>query len=249
MVRGKANAIRGRWHPAVSWLLVLLVLQGLPDGGVRSLVYAQEKVPLSQESRFRSEINAFLRADSVSPPPKGAILFIGSSIFRQWTYLKEQMAPLPVFNRAFGGSRTAEVLHYMDTIVIPYEPKIVVYYCGSNDINAGEHAGAIAERVLEFYERLIEKLPESRMFFVSINRAPQKRNRWDIVDSTNALIRAFCSEVTRLTYVDVNVVLFDAKGEPRSDLYKEDQLHFRDQAYEEFTAVLKPVLERAWGQR
>src|SRR5688572_1960838 len=79
-------------------------------------LYAQAGgvAPPGQQIRFADQIKAFLDQDRMAPPPKDAILFIGSSIFRQWTNVKEHMAPLPVFNRAFGGSRTWEVLHYMD---------------------------------------------------------------------------------------------------------------------------------------
>ena len=106
--------------------------------------------PAGQEMLFADQIDAFLTQDRTAPPPQDAILFIGSSIFRQWTNVKEQMAPLPVFNRAFGGSRTWEVLHYMDKIVLPYRPRIIVYYTGSNDVNAGEPAAAIDGRTKAF---------------------------------------------------------------------------------------------------
>ena len=159
------------------------------------------------------------------------------------------MAPLPVFNRAFGGSRTAEVLYYMDKIVFPYEPRIVVYYCGSNDINAGERPAAIAGRFKEFSRRLNERLPAAFLYVVSINRAPQKMNRWDVVDSTNALIEEYCLATRNRGFIDVNPVLFDKEGKPRFELYREDQLHFKDQAYEEFTTVIKPILENRWQER
>jgi hypothetical protein len=45
----------------------------------------------------------------------------------------------------------------------------------------------------------------------------------------------------------VNPALFDARGNPRLDLYVEDQLHFRRPAYVEFTKIIKPVLMSAWG--
>jgi hypothetical protein len=197
-------------------------------------------------ARFQPAIEAFLENDKVSPPPTKAILFIGSSIFRQWEGLKEQMAPLPVFNRAFGGSRTADILFYMDRIVIPYEPAIIVYYCGSNDVNAGETAEAISGRFREFVTRVHAKLPETRVFFVSINRAPQKQDRWDVVDEANRLVREYCRTDKRLGFIDVNPALFDREGNPRLDLYREDRLHFKPHAYLAFTAIIKPIIIRAW---
>jgi len=205
--------------------------------------------PLQEASptRFRTEIDAFLEEDKVSPPPRHAILFIGSSIFRGWEHLKEQMAPLPVFNRAFGGSRTEDILFYMDKVVLPFEPAIIVYYCGSNDVNAGEKARAISGRFREFAERVHAKLPATRIFFVSINRAPQKQARWDIIDEANRQVRDFCRADRRLGFIDVNPVLFDRQGNPRMELYREDKLHFKPQAYAEFTTIIKPIITGAWG--
>jgi lysophospholipase L1-like esterase len=197
-------------------------------------------------TRFQSEIDAFLEEDKVNPPPRQTILFIGSSIFRGWENLKEQMAPLPVFNRAFGGSRTGDILYYMDKIVLPYEPTIIVYYCGSNDINAGEKAEAISGRFREFVARVHAKLPATRVFFVSVNRAPQKQDRWDIVDEANRQVHAYCLTDKRLGFIDVNPALFDREGNPRLELYQEDRLHFKPQAYAEFTAIIKPIIAQVW---
>ena len=201
----------------------------------------------TREIRFAANIEAFLEQDRVSPPPRDGILFTGSSIFRQWADLQADMAPLPAYNRAFGGSRTWEVLHYMDKIVLPYKPRIIVYYCGSNDVNAGETADAIAGRFKEFVARVEKALPGTRVFFVSINRAPEKRARWDVVDAANAQVEAFAAASATVDYIDVNPALFDAKGNPRLDLYREDQLHFLRPAYVEFTKIIKPVLMSAWG--
>jgi lysophospholipase L1-like esterase len=210
---------------------------------------SQQSVQKETGVRYASAIEAFLQEDRINPPPKGAILFVGSSIFRQWTNLKEQMAPLPVFNRAFGGSRTGDILTHMDKVVLPYKPRIIVYYCGSNDVNGGESSKAIFGRTKEFCERVHAELPETPILYVSINRAPQKQNRWDVVDSTNALVKQYCSTAGYLGFIDVNPVLFDREGKPRTELYQPDLLHFKDTAYVEFTGVIKPVVEQAWFKR
>jgi lysophospholipase L1-like esterase len=198
------------------------------------------------EPRFQSAIDAYLKQDEQQPPPKRAILFIGSSIFRQWERLKEQMQPLPVFNRAFGGSQTADILTHMDKIVFPYAPKFIVYYCGSNDVNAGHHAAAIAGRFFEFVDRVKERLPETRFFYVSVIRAPQKQQRWDVVDSVNTIVRTYCSQTPKLAFIDVNPIFFDAESRPRTALYQNDQLHLVEDGYVEMAGVIKPIVEQAW---
>jgi lysophospholipase L1-like esterase len=229
-----------RW---IGCLLLGITLSGIGAGG-----FAQTAPQPLVLDRSQEDIDAFLKRDRTDPPPKNGILFIGSSIFREWEKLREQMAPLPAFNRAFGGSRTPEILYYMDKIVIPYAPKIIVYYCGSNDINAGESPADIAKHFGEFASRVHEKLPATRIFYVSINRAPQKMDKWDRVDAANDLARKICAADKRLAFIDVNRALFDASGRPRMELYREDQLHFKPRAYVEFTAIIKPVLEQAWRE-
>jgi hypothetical protein len=219
-----------------------LVIPGLLVMGLVVQAAQQPSRPIG----FADTIQAFLDQDKTSPPPQGAILFIGSSIFRQWADLKTQMAPLPVFNRAFGGSRTWEVLYYMDKIVLPYKPRIIVYYCGSNDVDAGAGAAEISSNFKAFVDKVAAQMPETRIFFVSINKAPEKKARWNVVDEANSLIRNYTTQNKQLGFIDVNPVLFDAAGNPRLELYREDLLHFHPPAYVEFTKIIRPVIEKAW---
>lgn len=210
---------------------------------------AAPAVPKGDPRRYEKDIQAFLDADKAAPPQKGQILFVGSSIFRLWKNLKEQMAPLPVFNRAYGGSRTADILFYMDQVVLPYEPKIIVYYCGSNDINADIPPETIAARFQEFTDRVHARLPKTKIFYVSINKAPQKMERWDWVDDANRRIKTFCEKQPMLGFIDVNPALFDKDGKPRLEIYLPDKLHFQEPAYAEFTRIIKPVIEQAWKKK
>jgi lysophospholipase L1-like esterase len=187
---------------------------------------------------------------SGAPPARGGdILFVGSSIFHRWTNLSTQMAPLPIVNRAADGLQTADMLRMLDSVVLPSRPKVIAYYCGSNDVDSGEPVAAIVERIRQFVDRVAAALPDTRIVFVSINRAPEKRARWDAVDDVNRQVAAYAARTTRLQYVDVNPVLFNRDGTPRIELYVSDQLHFRPPAYDEFTRILKPVLTRAFEEK
>ena len=198
--------------------------------------------------RFQADIDRMLERDKTNPPPRDGILFIGSSIFRLWTQLGEQMTPLPVYNRAFGGSVTQDLLDRADQIVIPYRPRIIVYYCGSNDVNAGEPAGAIIARTKLFLKIVNEKLPDTFVFYTSIQKAPDKRSRWDVVDAVNREMQRYSHDARQLGYIDLNPLLFDRQGNLREDLFLPDKLHFRPEstAYAEFAQAVKPVLTKAW---
>ena len=204
--------------------------------------------PAGQEIRFAADIQKFLDQDKTNPPPQGGIEFIGSSIFRQWETVPQDMAPLPAYNRAFGGSRTWEVSAYVDKIVLPYKPSIIVYYCGSNDIEAGNDQTAqdVFDHVKDFEARVHRALPQTRIYFFGIMRAMDQRNRWDVVDHANELIKQWAYRTPNFDYVESNTVLFDAKDEPIAAFYKPDGRHYNPPAYAAFTTVLKPVLMKAW---
>jgi lysophospholipase L1-like esterase len=186
--------------------------------------------------------------DDARPAPAG-IVFVGSSIFHRWTNLQAQMAPLPIANLAFDGAVTEDILRLVDSRVLPRRPKVVVYYCGSNDISLGEPAAPIVTRIRQFIDRVNTALPESEVVFVSINRAPDKQDRWDVVDDVNRQIQKYAAANGRVTFVDVNPALFNADGSSRLELFMNDRLHLRAAAYEEFARILRPVLEKALAQQ
>ena len=200
------------------------------------------------QDRFEGDVQRMLTADQSSGPPREGIEFIGSSIFRLWTGLREQMAPLPVFNRSFGGSRTQDLVKRAPQLVIPYRPKVIAYYCGSNDVNAGDSAEQILSRTKEFLRVVHEALPNTLVIYTAIQKAPDKRAHWDVVDAVNHEMERFSKESKNLWFVDLNPVLFQG-GHLREDLFLPDELHFRPEssAYAEFTAVMRPVLEKAWA--
>lgn len=233
-------------HVRIRATLLLLLTSFAVSAPLAGQVAAARK-PLNLE-RFRAQVDSFAVRDQASPPVPGGIVFVGSSIFRQWTTVTAQMAPLPVLNRAFGGSRTPEQLHFFDKTIVPYRPRVIVYYCGSNDVNANVPAPEIAERFFDFVKLARGAFPATRVVYASILRAPDKRARWAGVDSVNAAARAYAASDTLVTFVDLNPAVFDAAGNVRAELYKPDSLHYLPPAYDRFTVILKPVLDRVWAQ-
>ena len=172
-------------------------------------------------------------------------LLVGSSIFRRWSSAATDLRDADLVNHGFGGSRTWELVEYVEELVVDFSPEVVVCYCGSNDVNAGASAAAIARRVEIFMETVEDALPGVGIVYVAINRAPQKRDRWAIVDEANQRIEKACRKGPNRVFVDVNEGLFDARDSPRTELYLEDGLHFRPAAYREvFGPAVRNAIER-----
>ena len=201
---------------------------------VAALVLASAGVPIAAQAQATAQ--------------HGGIVFTGSSIFQFWTHLTDQMAPLPVLNRAIAGTVTQDMLDRIGQLVLPYQPRIVVYYCGSNDISAGEDAGPIIERTKRYIQILHEKSPNTYFYYTSIHKAPEKRARWDVVEAVNREMERYSHQAKNVGYIDLNPVLFDSRGDLRMNLFLGDGLHFRPDstAYLEFSQIVKPVLTKAW---
>jgi len=165
-----------------------------------------------------------------SSPQHEGIVFVGSSIFRYWTQLAEQMEPLPVLNRAIAGTVTQDMLDGMEQLVLRYHPRMVVYYCGSNDISAGESAEAILERTRRFVEILHQKSPNTFFYYTAIQKAPEKRARWNVVEAVNREMERYSRQSDKVGFIDLNPVLFAAQGNLRDDLFLPDGLHFRPES-------------------
>jgi len=182
----------------------------------------------------------------LNPEPQNAIVFAGSSIFHFWTTLVDDMDPLPVINQAFAGARMHSVFNAIDKLIIPYSPEIIVYYCGSNDINDGAESSDILSGFEKFVSAVRDKLPSTIIYFVSINKAPQKMDKWNVIDDSNEKIKDWCEETDRLFFIDINPPFFSG-GQSRTDLFFEDGLHFQPEVYLEFTKIIKPIIEEGWN--
>jgi len=57
----------------------------------------------AEKPPFAAEIAAFEAKDAIRMPPKGGVLFLGSSSIRMWTDVAHDFPGRTVINRGFGG--------------------------------------------------------------------------------------------------------------------------------------------------
>jgi len=156
------------------------------------------------------------------------------------------MAPLPVLNRGFGGARLQDVLHYAERMILPYRPRPVVLFAGTNDIAWPKPASA--QEVFEDYLALVQQirsvLPETPVYYVSITPAPSRWRYWPIVQKANRLIRGHTRSAPCLRSIPRAGHLLGPDGKPDRRLYRFDRLHPGKKGYARWSAVIKPVLTR-----
>ena len=194
---------------------------------------------------WETSIKKFEAHDLLYPPMKNAIVFVGSSSFTFWSTLEQDMEPLHVINRGFGGARMPDVLHYVERIVLLYHPRAVVLFAGTNDISGPKPASArqVFDGYLEIVQHIQESLPDTIIYFVTITPTPARWKYWHIAAEANRLIQAHTLTNPHLRFIDLTEHLLGADGKPDRNLYRIDRLHPNSRGYVKWTAVIKPVLE------
>ncbi len=219
---------------------------GLTNGPV---VMAQTGVsalaPLPAGANAAPEMNAFLKADQKQMPPTGAVLFMGSSSIRLWTTLAEDIPEIPVINRGFGGSLIQDNTLYVDRIAVPYQPKIIVLFAGTNDLAYGNKK---PEQVFQDFQAFVAKvhgeLPDTRIVYISINPTVARWKQEGEVMETNHLIQKWIFETNspteKLDFINTHDALLTADGRPQPALERTDGLHLNASGYKVWAAIVKP---------
>jgi lysophospholipase L1-like esterase len=190
-------------------------------------------------------IARFEKHDREQPPPERVIVFTGSSSITLWKTLEQDMAPLSVINRGFGGSKIHQVAQYVDRIVVPYHPRAVVLFAGTNDIAEPKPKTAqeVYEGYLAFVKAVHARLPETPIYYISITPTPLRWKLWPIVREANRLIEAHTTTDPRLHFIDMTGVILGNDGMPNRELFRMDRLHPNPKGYARWTATIKPILQ------
>ena len=193
--------------------------------------------------RWEKEIAAIEQREAERPPERGGIVFVGSSSIRMWN-LQKSFPKLAAVNHGFGGSAIADSVHFIDRLVVPLEPKTVVFYAGDNDLQGGKSTAAVRDDFAAFVTGVQAKLPSTRIVFLAIKPSPSRIKLFEKQKEANALIREIIEQdPDRLVYVDVFGPMLNADGKPREELFLSDKLHLNDQGYALWTDLVKPHVD------
>ncbi len=197
--------------------------------------------------RFDAAIAAFGEQDKANPPPKCAILFVGSSTIRFWSSLKEDFPKYQVINRGFGGSTVWEINHYFDQVVKPYQPKQIVYYAGDNDIGSSHHSPEQVYADFQTFMKLkTEALGKTPVWFIALKPSKLRFDMLPEMQDVNARVKAMADRRDDLAFIDIVPMMLKPDGTPK-DIFREDGLHMTPEGYKLWTPLVEAALDA--GQR
>jgi len=174
-------------------LLRLLITLGL---SVSSALAADEVLTdKSSSSKVLALYQKILAGAQKEPPAPGAVICIGSSHMQNWKSVQEDLAPLTVHNYGVGGSRMTQAADlFIDNLAIPFKPRAVILYEGSNDINAGTKPETVLANFQKIHRKLHAALPQARLYVLGLVPSPGKRfEKIADLKQTNDLLAKECA--------------------------------------------------------
>jgi lysophospholipase L1-like esterase len=201
---------------------------------------------MAQQPAFYNDIQRFKQKDSVKFPPAKAILFVGSSSFTRWTDVQNYFPEFTIINRGFGGSSLPDVIRYAADIILPYDPKQVVIYCGENDFTAagGVDPAVVAGRVMKLIALIRCRYPSIPIAYVSMKPSPARAKNDERMRIANKMIEQMTKENGYAAFINVYDAMLGENGKVRTDIFVSDSLHMNSTGYGIWQKVITPFLTK-----
>ncbi|WP_026969526.1 GDSL-type esterase/lipase family protein [Algoriphagus terrigena] len=197
-----------------------------------------QDLPFEKEVR---EISA--RLDSLGWS-QGSTVFTGSSTIRMWKDVQSTFPDTPILNTGFGGSKSSDLEKQLFPLVIRLEPSRVFIYEGDNDLWSDVPTADIMTSMDNIITRLQLVNPTIEIFLIGAKPSP---SRWDKKENYlifNEMLKQYCQAKEGVNFVDTWKPLTDQKGNPRPELYIDDQLHLNEDGYKIWAEIFKPFFEK-----
>ncbi|MGP4671542.1 GDSL-type esterase/lipase family protein [Agrobacterium salinitolerans] len=194
-------------------------------------------------SRHENDIiTALVRLQRIGLP-NNPIAFYGSSSFRIWGSIAEDLGSLDIVNLGFGGGTYLSASHYMHQLLVPLKPNRVVLYFGENDIASdGLKAQTSLRHLHDLRDGIYRALPQADVFVVAIKHSPARwiyRHEFDLF---NQMSRDWCDSSERTTWLDPNAGLIGENGLPMFRYYLPDLVHLNAAGYAVWSEALRKTL-------
>lgn len=207
---------------------------------------AQERIPDPNPHRFDAEIQVFTDWDSKNSFPENAILFVGSSSIRFWK-THEAFPEYKVINRGFGGSHISDVDYFYEEVISGYDPSVIVFYAGDNDIADDKPVGQVIEGYRQLTNRVLQDYPEIQWVYVPIKPSSSRWDYWSKMQAVNEWVEKHHQQHEQLHYVDLATPLLNDEEKPDDSLFRDDLLHLNNKGYEIWNRIMAEKLKEIYN--
>lgn len=211
-----------------------------------SLLYCPA-IGIAEEPRWEADIQTYEMHDRESPPPAGANVFIGSSSIRLWK-LADSFPQHVCLNRGFGGSEMSDAARYVGRLALPLQPATIVLYSGDNDLAKQRSPADVVAAYQDLARQVRESSGTIRLVVLSLKPSPKRFALADQYREANRLLTEAVKATPNAVFVDVWTPMLGEDGQPRAELYAEDQLHLNPAGYQLWSRLVEPHLAPVVGR-
>jgi lysophospholipase L1-like esterase len=206
---------------------------------------------LPEVKAWEQDIQKFEQLDKNEKYPQDAILFAGSSSIRLWSSLEKDMAPYPVIQRGFGGSRLSDLAVYSRRIFDPH-PCIAIVLFVANDIT-GSDQDKSPQEVAALFRNILKTIrkthPETPVFWIEVTPTALRWKVWPEIRKANNLIKDICDNQKNTYFIKTDYAFLNEKGLPKDELFRDDKLHLTEKGYAVWTDIIKKELDRVLNNK
>ncbi|MBB3697501.1 GDSL family lipase [Flammeovirga yaeyamensis] len=200
----------------------------------------------TEEIQFYKEEGLPELANNIKKQPRieSPIVFYGSSSFRLWTSVREDLNNDQILNMGFGGSTLeACALYFKELFSDIDQPQKIFIYAGDNDLGGGQQPSDILNSYNSLYHQIRERYGDVLpIVYLSIKPSPSKDNIQSKIEESNQLVFDEIKHQTNVTYVDIYRPMLNDNGNSRPDLFEDDMLHMRPEGYQVWIKALHEMV-------
>jgi hypothetical protein len=189
---------------------------------------------------------AKLSAGNATQGSPDTILCMGSSSFRLWDSISDDMAPFKVVRRAYGGAKFCDFAIHSPKLIEGLQFRAAMIFV-ANDI-VGKEKDKSPEEVARLAKIVMDAVrkenPEAPIFLIAITPCPSRFPTWPTIAMANRSLEKLCTPESKTYFVATQSKYLDAKGQPMPELFVKDMLHQNKEGYAIWAGLLKESLDR-----
>ena len=174
--------------------------------------------------------------------PSKSMVFSGNSRIKTWRTIYGAFSPLNVLNRSIEGATIADFTRTAGQNIIPFNPAVIVFYGGDNEIASGSTPEGVSEDFKRFVAKVRTGLPSTPIVFMSLIPSPAHWELWGKMQKANELVRKYIEGRKDLVFIDVSAPFLDKGGVVRSELFLGGRIDLNAEGFRRWAGILKPKL-------
>lgn len=187
-----------------------------------------------------------LIANNATDGGEDYILCLGSSSFRLWNTISDDMSPYKIVNRAYGGAKYCDLAIHAPKLVEGLRFRAAMIFVG-NDIT-GKETDKTSEEVVRLSKIVMEVVrkqrPNAPIFLIAVTPSPSRFQHWPRIMLANQSLERLAANEANTIFVATQSKYLNQQGEPRSELFVKDMLHQNKDGYTIWSSILKDSLEK-----